>query len=864
MVRFFFFAIYLLSLRIASSEFGWNGKEERIMASDQIIRSHILGEAQRLLAGAVDGVCKEDVTQTLFGDNKRKEKTFEICLKLVDTEVKLRQSVGWFLLWYFPLLPQGRFQKTLYHVAGELCSGDPSDYQSVFLEIKTIIEVVSPSIVGTPLQVASSERIARLRYAQHREHNFVALAGGDQSSFYSRRSEMYAQVRLIADKDVVRVAKSRNKQYKMERVEREWAPGSFSRCEDYIYQFPAHCKEEDVEKCIRVLGQLWDHYEANPNVVRASTFLIKQMCDGYVSKIPFRHLHNSFRIVSFSFLPTLLQWMEAEYLCIRHHVYDFLLTLGVHLQLLDSQDVYPGAMGMGQYELKWLLINVLKRQIFIVPSDETTWEAAAKCILAVLPSHERYLIDCRVFVSLFNITGLAELHPDIYGSLVEAFVQSVLVRPTTKHGDGTDTIYTTPNTINPMEFAKLGDGALGVVLSIYRRAYTVGGRLWMFKLVFACGAEQLRTASSRSETLSVLENALNESFNCFIVYGFFWSWHTQLFFTTPSVRTEVLNKFSMTDGKHSEYAKSIHTKMIQFFMDAAEQDAMLPEAYEAFFTQSNLPGSPPTAEIIEDALQAAQLLLKAEGRNGGTERGSRHYNEAWRLLLRCLQIIRSSGVEEAPLLQRMTYFIVACENVSDNSEINRIRRVLPDLLTSVFIQWKVSMAWAENNRNDALIALLEMYLFIGRVPCFSLMTIYSNLFQTVSDYDGRFLLQDAPGSTDLTLLLMDNAAVTPLSTVEGIGVRVLWALYKGLSSETALSACRARQVLVSVMAKLYRGELYWSLFWKYVIADPYPPVSLIGASVVLDYSCDLEHEFVGMWKSVHASADSCFRVVKGE
>eukprot|EP00796_Vickermania_ingenoplastis_P009321 gene9321-6558_t len=922
-------------------------KLETIMDAFQTIRNQVAREATRLATAADDAKAQHDVLG-LLAESATREAVLDVALRIMQEEEDNRREMGYFLLYYLPGLSYSR--KSLERILEVLTKvtelSAPS--QKIMEALKHVIEGLLPYRTSAGVRKGGVGMLSSQPWCQAPGHSSSFPHTSFRASTPQPQQEpeaSFVSVTLISDEDVVRLAHQRNQNSVLQRkdIPLYLRPGAergslAPRYNDYIHQCPLTCSEGDAEKYIRVLRQLWDRYRTNPIVLRASSFLFKQMCDGMVSKIPFGPPYTtSFRSISMCFLPTMLEWMEADYLCIRHHVYDFLVTFGAHLQMLDSQSSCPGVAQALQGELVWLTLNVLQRQILVIPYDEMTWTAAAKCILAVLPRSERSWIDGRVFVQIMRITGLAELHPDTYGSFAEAFVLSLLQPPGRKRGyDGGGTfpassqahpssnlskggvvkdedkmnntpptagggggkedshhprghsryIFSVPNTLDEEEFAKLGKGAVSYILGLYRSAYTVGGRLWLFKLVFVLAAERLRLAEG-FEAIESVEQRTSEE--CFVTYGFFWYYHELLFFTAQHLRVEVLKKFSMSHNSHTEYTQSIHSKLLDLFIGMAEEDAELPESL-----LQRLPRIPqgPSQEsfpanieiLLRDVMEAARMLLKTD--NGGVANGGPH-NIAWRLLLFCLEAIRSLGTGMAQERVRLlNYFInsfVVCTEDTDHSDISRIRRVLPDLLASLFIQWRTSphagvsdlggkggpstftasVVASSSNDDEILGAIVEAYLFTDIRPLtHRLLALYYHLFELFVEFEGTLFHPEVPESTDLSFLLMDSVAVLEMPAMESLGVRLFWSLFKGLSSEMALSACRARQVLISLLSQFRPVSPASPFVWKCAMEDGYPPVSLIGAKVVMERWKYFESnaggtevpEFACIWQSLNAVA----------
>lgn len=872
----------------------------------------VIRESTRLTSsgGSADDVKSEIVT--LLANRKNRVLVFNASLNLLN-DVEHCYSVGCFIMFYLPVLSLAQVQiEQLLHKTCEL-SEKPSSYQFLFKKLKLVVTQILFHHIGGEKGACETSHgpigdapIAR-KIVSHASSFRVAT--GNISQQYSAQLDTLAPIRLVSDEEVIQLAHRRNRHFVLQRKDSPvflhrrssspyMSPSSEQEYRDYIYQCSLECSEQDVDKYIRILSQLWDRYRTNLNVVSASSFLFKQMCDGYVKKIPFGEPYTNFRSISICFLPTMLEWIEADYLCIRHHVYDFLLTLGTHLQMVDSQNVYPGVTTELQRELVWLTQKILERQILVMPSDEMTWTAAAKCILATIPRSERRRIDCRVFVRILNITGLAELHPDTFGSFTESLIQALLSPADTKtqrtHGvearakskllensEDSQGVLSLPNSLNKRECSKLGKDVLCIALSLYRRAHTVGARLWIFKLLFVLAAEQLRhtdvVAQSPQQAVQddairnqeTFESALQESLECFVAYGFFWYWQSELFYMSPSIKNEIKRKFAMSATLYPEYSQSIHAHILDLFIAITENDAALPETIAQQLPQiSPIEGvlssshSHALSKAVQDGIQAASLLLKVD-RNiwGGGEIGD-PYTCAWRLLLYCAEVMRT--LKDKRLVQ---YFMQVFVDCSGDSDAGKLRRVLPDLMTSILIQLR---AEGLSPHDDVFYTILEGYLNgVAQPLSHHLLSLYTNWLGNLVEFEGLLFHDDVSESTDISFLLMDSVAVLSLTAVESLGIRMLWSLYDGLVTESALSACRARQVIVSILGKITRGDVSSGYLWLKIMEDPYPPVSLIGAAIVeekwemIQGGGDAIREWTTVWESLCDTARSILHQEEG-
>lgn len=589
---------------------------------------------------------------------------------------------------------------------------------------------------------------------------------------------------------------------------------------DYIHQFPMDCSEEEVDERIATLGHFCDRYRHNSGVQQATAFLIKLMCDGYVSKIPLGAPYSFFRSVSICYLPTLLEWMKSDYLCVRNHVYDFLLTLSVHLQLVDTQGLYPGCTEALQNELLWLLLNVLQRQALLKAYDEMTWTAAAKCTLAVVPPAYRHLIDCRALLQFLQLPRLAELFPEVFTTFAAAFSRSVLadkrllVRPA-------DNLV-----LDRSEFTKLGSTALCDILELYRRSTTVGARLAFFHILFACAAERMK----ESESLVDMTSALQECFTTLVSVDFFWYLHPLLFHQSDHVRNELPSQIiNDLDFKMLRYHRTVFVPLLQHLLHIIEDDATVQQAlphmtppalgtssHGARGTVSASRQAIAMATAAGEAAAAVPLLLKEN-----TE--IRLHNLAWRISVSCM----TGSMEHLRTKERraaIKSFLTQLTGPSDGSSSQGRSTVCLCVLSSLAMMSRTQ----PHTVLYCFDALLDRYIFAEnrKLSISSWMRLYTLLMECITLRNGP--VSRATPTADVSSLMLTEGLVGLTQTARGASARVLWAVYRGLRQDQSAAVCRARHVLISLLAQLDTVSTVRA--WRTVLTDPYPPVAVIAAT----------------------------------
>ena len=204
-----------------------------------------------------------------------------------------------------------------------------------------------------------------------------------------------------------------------------------ARCRDYASQSRLPVTQSLLEQQIKALGTYDDAYKSSPSVIRATNFVIKVMCDAYVAKIPLgggpgpdRH-YCLLREVSVAFVSIFLKLLESEYLCVRLHIFDTLLTLAVHMQLIDTSGTFSGLPAALQEELTWLYGKVLEKMAR-TETIESVWLAALKSTLATIPPSGICTLDPLVLRQWLLLPTVAPCHPHIHAALSEALALRLL------------------------------------------------------------------------------------------------------------------------------------------------------------------------------------------------------------------------------------------------------------------------------------------------------------------------------------------------------------------------------------------------------------------------------------------------------
>ncbi|EPY24695.1 hypothetical protein AGDE_12218 [Angomonas deanei] len=595
---------------------------------------------------------------------------------------------------------------------------------------------------------------------------------------------------------------------------------TFTRCPDYINQFPLECYEELVNQQISILTNFSDNYRTNPSVLRATNFLIKQICDGYVSKIPFGKPYSLFRSISVCYLPTFFLMMESDYLCVRSHVYDFFLTLGAHLQIVDTKNAYD-CTGALENELVWMLFNILKRQAVIKTQDELIWSAAAKCTLAIVPRPFRHLIDSRALLKFLKIPKLAEKNPSTFTIFSEAFVRSLLTdkRLGVKPHDNL--------TIDKEAFSSLGNSGLAEIIGLYRNSFTVGARFSYFQFLFSYTAQKVRSTPKESQKDSstiALPQSLQHCFKELVSLEFFWYLHPLFFYQSHRVTSELANEIIFDlNFKELRENRTVIMAMVQEILLVMAEDSALPKDIMQDFDSSATTG-PSLMVVAEDVVGTVPRLLREPDIDVKT------YRIAWQLAFLTLRIIKERlGDARGELLaDRLISQIVDYDEVTDEQVKYRIRKVCPDLIYSLELLSRTH----PSQGTKPLDSILEGFLFLKSAPLTSLLPQLVLVFRFFMEFfsfrNGSIL--NSPESSNVASLILNGVLLVPSTVLQSIGTRNLWAIYRVLVCDQSQSVCNDRHVIMSLLSSLETStEMHCVRMWETVMMDLYPPVALIGA-----------------------------------
>ncbi|KEG13734.1 hypothetical protein DQ04_00821120 [Trypanosoma grayi] len=765
-----------------------------------------------------DGAYQSSVLYQRLSSPETRNLVYQCCLELVE-DPQRRRDVGQLLLNYISSFPpsqailQGITNKCRPYAASR------SSYSSIYQELKTVVDTY---LHHKPLSYMLGRTLPPGKEALSFRQNELS-----RNPVYIQKCNLQPPIpqhtekgkRIVplsgwSDEEFTATAREKNKAHSRLWTVKYHVVG----CKEYINQLPLECTDAVIEQQVRVLNSFWEKYPTNPAVLRATSFLIKLMCDAYVSKIPLQSNYSFFRSVSICYLPTLFEMMNSTYTYVRNHVYDILLTLGMHFQLVDTQGVFPGCTEALEEELRWLLLIILQKQSLHEGSDGMVWTAAAKCAVAIIPPQKLYLIDGRALYQFLTLPTIVAFYPQLYTTFAEAFAKKVL-RWEPSSDDLEDNM-----SLDEKEFEKIGHRPVARLLHLYRQAMTSSARLAFFQVLFTHAVSVAQGSTTPSKFYP--EN-LRRCYNELVKVGFHWHLHSLLFYQSHQVFRELPGHITYDmDIKEMRECKTEAVAIVQCILQIVEEDARLPDVIMSAFR--NTVGTreekrETLANVVSDCLSMIPVMLK-EDTDGVL------YNIGWRMVFYCMRLSRENLSSDrcTAMLEKLSTNLVSFSESKDRLELAKIRGVCPDVLAALTFLGRKH----PNQAVEPFSILIERFLLDSEViDIQSVMHLYYRLVGSIVIQNGPF--KGSPRA-DLSQMLCGEQLVTAQSVVDGLGVRLLWALYRALCPLQMFSTCRARHVVASLLDELDPvGGSRQAHSWKTVMADPYPPVALIGAQKIL-------------------------------
>lgn len=793
------------------------------------IKSVVLHAAGREVS-ASDSATQELVA--CLTASKTREMAYLMSVEAME-ESQRGQFVRRLLINYIPSFPPSRSMLRSIQARCAQSAGKSNASASVNKELGALAKALMTGAFENLLSEKPTRTKVQQR-AQYRNHKYVATfslqppIGGPEPALFR-----IAPPRVMAQQD------SNSKGEGGAAATAGASPEPAAVCNEYIDQRPLVCSDQVIAHQLGVLTHFWERYHANTAVVNATLFLIKQMCDGYVSKLPLGPPYYFFRSVTICYLPTLLEWMESDYMSVKAHVYDLLLSLSTQVQVVDSQGLYPGCTEALQQEVIWLALHVFERQA-LLQYDEMALTAGAKCALAVVPPGWRWLIDPRTLLQFMQLPGLAELHPAAFTAFAEAFECCLL------HSESLEAAGGRPGTeetlsFNKGELRKLGPNAIAEVLALYRRSSTVGARLAFFKVLFVWAVANMVAKGDGVTEVNILR-----CYDALVSLELFWYLHPLLFYEPSSVHNDMpkqlLSDFSIAD---SSDIGNLATRVVQAILQIIDEDAELPREVKELFVSAKTAGAAVAAggadmasargaravtlqEAICDAVTAVPLILKESDNR-------RAYNVGWRLAFYCIRCSKQQ-VEEAygnEIISLLVGEIIACAGTNNYRSRPLIQDLCPDLLTSLAFLARTQAQQAVDGFNE--LAELVIFAPTANLSAARAMALCHRLLECVAVSDSP--LQAHSADEDVVQLLSRGAMKVSRSAARSLGTRIMWALYRALVHEQTLADCRARFVLVSICAEIMPTSAAMSgpvaCAWNSVALDPCRWIADYGRSKAL-------------------------------
>jgi hypothetical protein len=613
-----------------------------------------------------------------------------------------------------------------------------------------------------------------------------------------------------------------------------------ARCKDYVDQRGMHCSEALLEQQLRVLQTYFDNYRSHPLVARATSFFVKMWCDAYVAKLPL--VSSKFidgtcdddsavlpplRFVTVSFASTLLKLMESEYFCVRSHVYDMILTFAMHLPLMDSQDTFHGFTVALSNEVAYLLCLIVQRQVLLETTDERLLLASLKCCLVVLKREQLCCLDHRSLKAFLNLSGISHSHPHIYLLLTEAFAVKVL-RPDGQW-EGTLEYEGRPHCgFAPIDEAAVADvgWSLHDILSVYLNCTSAASRLHMMCVLFAIAAHQVALQSSPKTVERNTPSPALMARSAKALADLNFHWHLQALMLYQSHRTfrELPSHISVDLGmKETREVKLLVVAVVQQFVNIMERFHTLPSQMRRSLSVATT--------MVEDPERCREILrqLCAECKEGIPsllkDDACSQRLVATTLLTQVLRLCKplfdtsSADREEA---------IAMLRSITCHTSI-KVRSIVPEVLGGLWFLMRSQPAQAMG----PFLVGVRLYLSHETSTANLLRLAHHLLDGLAADWSFHPSLDG-----DVCSLLLHGHKVPLQSTVDTLGVPVLWALYWGLRRGAPMAAaCRTRLVVLSLLSSvsshLCSTSTAQMTLWSKVMSDPYPPAALIGAQRVM-------------------------------
>ena len=635
---------------------------------------------------------------------------------------------------------------------------------------------------------------------------------------------------------------------------------SIASCKDYIDQTHLSCSGDVMNAQIQVLGTYYDNYRTCQPVTLATRFLVKLLCDSYVAKIPLRCNFAFFREVSVAFLPIFLRMMESEYFCVRNHVYDILLTIGMHMQLVDTADAVPGVSAALQRELVWMVCGVVRRQGLVDGADDRVWLAATKCIVAVIPPASLPLIDGRAFKTIMSLPAVCHSHPHIFVIFAEALAAKLLPPDQPAKQGAVDNQQQQPLRWLPLAedvlHDEFGHTAVSDVMGLFSLAATASARLSIFRIIFSIAVAALQKKQSQTNGTQASSSAagggsrlpplgpdrsaqLSRSLNILIELGFHWHLRSIVCYLPHTLLKELPQQVMLDiDIRKQEERpiKSIVVGILQHIASMVEAHQKLPEAVQRAITASVVTTASSSASsggeggrTVDEA--SARDLLKLLPTLAKDDADGSLRRIATRATFHCLRVFRTTS---PPSSDATTSNSAAGESILSLvvksvalSQLAKVRSICPEVLMALSL-----LSRTQPQQAAAFHTLLKGFLSRELSPS-TLVALYYSLMETLVVQHGATVTDG-----DVSSIIVQGQFQVHSGAVEAIGAPLFWSLYWALRGVPFAAAQRARYTIASILCSmdLPGSSTHQIALWTKVMADPFPPCAVIGAQKIIRIS----------------------------
>ena len=580
------------------------------------------------------------------------------------------------------------------------------------------------------------------------------------------------------------------------------------RVKDYVDQSPLEISSEVLDQLIRNLGSYFDNFKTHSTVVRSTNAVLKLICDAFTRKIYLQTLF--FREVSVAFLPIFLNMLDSEYFCVRNHVFDMLVTLSLHLQLVDTQDSIVGVTAALQNELVWMVTRVVQKMCVVPDGEKQLWTSALKCILIVLPRNRLPELDAQVLLTCLLVKVVSHCHPHIHTVLAEALAHKMLSVPPGSPRDANTLVDSSLVLTEEALLMHLGVNAVHRLVSVYQQSTTLSSRLHLFAILFSVAVGKRNPHVEPQQSLS-------RCFRFLVDVAMHWHFQVLVPYQPHSISKDLPQQLSLDmDVKEMRDIKLVVNSVVSTLIQLAASHRRLPEQLSTLLTScSDDPKL--TEEVTRSCLRMIPIMIK-EDIDGTLRRTSVH------LVVHLLRMLRphEDDHDMPDGLGRQLMKTLS----SSNSQ--KVRGVCVDVLAALGVLARTSPQQALLSFN----ILLKQYL-TNETHLPHLMATYYVLVQLLT------IPYSSLGTDgDLSALCAGGNLHVVHKAAEAVGSPALWTLYWGLRQNQIHSASRARFVLVSILAslELLGPPTTQIMLWAKVMTDSYPPAALIGAQKIIRIS----------------------------